>query len=346
MASNTPVRFGVLGAARIVPKALTQPAEQLDCAEVVAIAAREPARAREFAVVNRIPRVVSSYEEIIVANDIEAVYIPLPNSLHCQWTIRALRAGKHVLCEKPIASNAAEARHMAEVANETGLVLAEAFHYRYHPLAAHIRELVAGGCIGRILQFDAHFAAPSAPTDIRFDWGLSGGAMMDLGCYPLNMICYFSGQIPRVIRAQARVGPPAIDVTMEAELQFGRDGTKARITCSMAPDTQPGAWFRATGENGEIVATNPVAPHRGHLLTIRRSEGEQHEIVEGRETYCYQLEAFVAAIRDGEPIATSGSQGVLNMELIDEIYRAAGLPCRGTPDATPIVGPNQEAALK
>lgn len=345
MASKTPVRFGVLGAARIVPKALTQPAEQLDCAKVVAIAARDPARAREFAAANQIPRVFSSYEEIIAAPDIEAVYIPLPNSLHCQWTIRALRAGKHVLCEKPIASNAAEARQMAEIANETGLILAEAFHYQYHPLAAHIRELLVGGCIGRIRQFDAHFAAPSAPTDIRFDWGLSGGALMDLGCYPLNMICYFSGQIPRVTRAQARVGPPGIDVTMEAELEFGR-GTTARISCSMAPDSESGAWFRAIGDSGEIVATNPVAPHRGHLLTIRHSEGEQREVVEGRETYFYQLEAFVAAVREHEPIATSGSQGVLNMELIDEVYRAAGLPCRGTSHAVPVVGPNQEAALK
>ena len=131
------MRFGVLGAARIVPKALTQPAEQLDCAEVVAIAARDPARAREFAAAYRIPQVFSSYEQIIAAPDIEAVYIPLPNSLHCQWTKHALRAGKHVLCEKPIASNAVEARQMAQVARETGLILAEAFHYRYHPLARH-----------------------------------------------------------------------------------------------------------------------------------------------------------------------------------------------------------------
>jgi predicted dehydrogenase len=329
--SISPVRFGVLGAARIVPKALTQPAEQLGSAEVVAIAARDPARAREFAAANRIPCVFSSYGEIIAAPDIEAVYIPLPNSLHCQWTIHALRAGKHVLCEKPIASNAVEAQRMAKVASETGLILAEALHYRYHPLAARIRELLLGGCIGRVLQFAAHFSAPCPPTDIRFDWGLSGGAMMDLGCYPLNMIHYFSGQIPRVSRAQAQVGPPGIDISMQAELAFAH-GEKARISCSMAADTQAGAWFRATGDRGEILATNPVAPHHGHLLTIRRSDGVQREIVEGEATYLYQLKAFVAAVRDGKPIASSGAQGVLNMQLIDEVYRAAGLPCRGTSD--------------
>jgi predicted dehydrogenase len=303
----------------------------------VAIAARDPARAREFAAANRIPLVFSSYEEIIAPPDIEAIYIPLPNSLHCHWTVRALRAGKHVLCEKPIASNAVEARKMADVASETGLILAEALHYRYHPLAARIRELLLDGCIGRIRYFEAHFSAPCAPGDIRLDWALSGGAMMDLGCYPLNMICYFSGQIPHVNRALARVGPPGIDVTMEAELEF-EDGAKAHIGCSMTPDTQAGAWFRATGDNGEILATNPVAPHRGHLLTIRHRDAEHREIVEGRATYVYQLQAFVAAIRDNKPIATSGSQGVLNMELIDEVYRAAGLPCRASCDAVEIVG--------
>jgi predicted dehydrogenase len=334
---KAPVRFGVLGAARIVPKALIEPAERLGCAEVVAIAARDPVRAREFAAVSRIPHVLSSYEELIAASDVEAVYIPLPNSLHCEWSIRALRAGKHVLCEKPMASNAIEAQQMAEAARETGLILAEALHYRYHPLAARVRELLQADSIGRVIHFDGHFAAPGLPTDIRFDWDLSGGAMMDLGCYPLNMICYFSGHIPLVRRAEAQVGPPGIDISMEAELEFGH-GATAHLSCSMAPDTRPGAWFRAAGESGEIVVTNPVAPHRGHSIILRSAAGEQREMVEGQATYLYQLQAFVAAIRDNKPIATPASDGVLNMRLIDAVYRAAGLPCRGTVGAVPIVG--------
>src|SRR5215469_3185924 len=129
-ANNAPVRFGILGAARIAPKALIEPANQLDSIEVLAVSARDPVRASAFAAAHGIPRVLSSYDELIAASDIDAVYIPLPNSLHCEWTLRALRAGKHVLCEKPIASNAAEAQQMADVARATGLVLAEAFHYR------------------------------------------------------------------------------------------------------------------------------------------------------------------------------------------------------------------------
>lgn len=337
MANKRPVRFGILGAARIVPNALTKPAEQLDCAQVVAIAARDPVRARAFAAANRILRVLPSYDEVIDASDIDAIYIPLPNSLHYEWTIRALRAGKHVLCEKPIASNAAEAQQMADIASETGLVLAEALHYRYHPLAARVHELLDAGCIGRIVHFDSHFWAPSLPTNIRFDWGLSGGATMDLGCYLLNMVSYFSGVTPVVRRAEARLGPPKIDITMEAELEC-EHGVTAHISCSIAPDCRAGAWFAARGDCGELLVTNPVAPHRGHLLTIRSGTGEQREVVEGHATYVYQLKAFVAAVRDNIRMATTGSDGVLNMRLIDDVYRAAGLPPRGGLSAAPNVG--------
>jgi predicted dehydrogenase len=345
VANKRPVRLGILGAARIVPNALIKPAEQLGTAEVVAIAARDPIRARAFAADNGIPQVLPSYDELIAASNIDAIYIPLPNSLHCEWTIRALRAGKHVLCEKPIASNATEAQQMEDVASETRLVLAEAFHYRYHPLAARVRELLRAGCIGRVVHFDGHFSAPSLPTDIRYNWDLSGGATMDLGCYLLDMLCYFSGFIPVVRRAKARLGPPKIDVAMEAELEFAH-GVNAHISCSIAGDTQAGAWFAARGECGELLVTNPVAPHRGHLLTIRSSAGEQWHIVEGDATYVYQLKAFVAAVRDNERIATGGSDGVLNMRLIDDVYCAAGLPRRGSLSPAPNVGLMEEAALK
>ncbi len=326
---KSPVRFGILGAARIVPQALIKPAEQLDRVEIVAIAARDPLKARAFALAHRIPRVLSSYDDVIGASDIDAIYIPLPNSLHCEWTIRALRAGKHVLCEKPIASNADEAQQMADTASETGLILAEAFHYRYHPLAAYVHELLHAGRIGRIIHFDGHFAVPSLPTNIRFDWALSGGATMDLGCYLLDMVRYFSGLKPRVRRAYARVGPPKIDITMEADLAF-ENGTSARMNCSIAPDARAAAWFSAKGERGELLVTNLVAPHGGHLLTLRTGISEQREVVDGETTYLYQLKAFAAAVQDNEPIATTGSDGVLNMRLIDEVYRAAGLPMRGS----------------
>jgi predicted dehydrogenase len=145
MPDTRPLRFGILGAALIAPDALIKPAQIVDDAEVVAIVARDPARAREFAKKHGIARVLNSYDDAINDSAIDVIYNPLPNSLHREWTIRALRAGKHVLCEKPLASNAAEAEQMARTAAETGKFLGEAFHYRYHPLADRIRAIIGGG---------------------------------------------------------------------------------------------------------------------------------------------------------------------------------------------------------
>ncbi len=142
MSDASALRIGVLGAARIAPTALTRPAKQVPEARVLAVAARDPARARKFADKHDVPRVHASYDALLADPEIDAVYNPLPNALHCEWTIKALEAGKHVLCEKPMASNAREAERMAEAAEKTGLVLAEAFHYRYHPLAARMREII------------------------------------------------------------------------------------------------------------------------------------------------------------------------------------------------------------
>jgi predicted dehydrogenase len=151
---------------------------------------------------------------------------------------------------------------------------------------------------------------------------------MDLGCYLLNMIHYFSGYRPRVRKAAALIGPPNIDVAMEAILDL-EDGATARMSCSMAADAPAEARFAARGERGELLVTNPVAPHHGNQLSLRTGGAVRRETVEGHTTYTYQLRAFVGAVRGEQLIATTGSEGILNMRLIDEVYRAAGLPPRG-----------------
>jgi predicted dehydrogenase len=330
MANQRRLRFGILGAAKIAPNALIEPAKKVPEAEVVAVAARDPARAREFATAHGIPRVLATYEDVIADPDIDVIYNPLPNSHHCEWTIRALRAGKHVLCEKPIASNATEAEQMAQVAKETGLMLGEAFHYRYHPLADRIRELIHGGTLGRLSHVEGHFAVPIPSDNIRFDWNLAGGATMDLGCYPLHMIRYFSGFTPRVVRAKATVGPPTIDLTMETALELA-PGVTARMTCSMAADAQLSATFTARGDRGELKVINPVGPHWGHQLTVTTPEGTKSETVAGDTTYTHQLRAFIAWLRgDRNAFPTDAIDGVIGMRVIDDVYRAAGLPPRGT----------------
>jgi predicted dehydrogenase len=329
MANLNTIKFGILGAARIAPNALTLPCKQVLEAEVVVIAARDQDRAREFAKTNDIARVLATYEDVIADPEVEVIYNPLPNSMHCEWTIKALEAGKHVLCEKPIASNAAEAEKMQRVADTTGKILGEAFHYRYHPLADRVRQLMHDGTLGRLIHVEGHFAVPIPPTNIRFDWNLAGGATMDLGCYPLHMIRYFSGLTPRVISARAEVGPPNIDIKMETDLELA-PGVTARMTCSMTADAQLSTWFSARGDRASLKVTNPVGPHWGHQLTITTPEGETIETVPGDTTYTHQLRAFVAAVRGGARFPTDGVDGIVGMRIIDDVYRAAGLPPRAT----------------
>jgi predicted dehydrogenase len=329
MAAQRPIRFGILGAARIAPDALIKAAHNVPEVEVVAIAARDPKRAREFAAANGIPRVLATYDDLVNDPDLDVIYNPLPNSLHCEWTIAALRAGKHVLCEKPLASNAAEAERMARAADESGKILGEAFHYRYHPLADRIRALMTDGTLGRLVNVEGHFSVPIPETNIRFDWGLAGGATMDLGCYPLHMIHYFSGMTPRVIRATAETGPKNIDIAMDVALELD-GGVTARMVCAMKKDSVINATFSARGDRGELGVINPIAPQRGHQLTVKTAAGEKNETVPGDTTFTHQLRAFVKAVRGEAKFPTDGAEGIINMRVIDDVYRAAGLPPRAT----------------
>jgi predicted dehydrogenase len=329
MAAQRPIRFGILGAARIAPDALIKAAHNVPEAQVVAIAARDPKRAREFAAANGIPRVLATYDDLVNDPDLDVIYNPLPNSLHCEWTIAALRAGKHVLCEKPLASNAAEAERMARAADESGKILGEAFHYRYHPLADRIRALMTDGTLGRLVNVEGHFSVPIPETNIRFDWGLAGGATMDLGCYPLHMIHYFSGMTPRVIRATAETGPKNIDIAMDVALELD-GGVTARMVCAMKKDSVINATFSARGDRGELRVINPIAPQRGHQLTVKTAAGEKNETVPGDTTFTHQLRAFVKAVRGEAKFPTDGAEGIVNMRVIDDVYRAAGLPPRAT----------------
>jgi predicted dehydrogenase len=329
MAAQRPIRFGILGAARIAPEALIKAAQNVPEAEVVAVAARDPKRAREFAATHNIPRVLATYAGLVNDLELDAIYNPLPNSLHCEWTIAALRAGKHVLCEKPLSSNAMKAEAMTAAADESGKILGEAFHYRYHPLADRVRAIISDGTLGRLVHVEGHFSVPIPETNIRFDWSLAGGATMDLGCYPLHMIRYFSGLTPRVVRAKAETVPRNIDIAMEVDLELEGGGT-ARMSCAMKKDSVINASFTARGDRGELRVTNPIAPHRGHQLMVKTSAGEKSETVPGDSTFTHQLRAFIKAVRGEAKFPTDGAEGVINMRLIDDVYRAAGLPPRAT----------------
>ena len=330
MSAESPLKIGILGAARIAPMALIRPAAAVPEVEVFAMAARDQSRARRFAVKHSIPRVHGSYDELISDPKIEAVYNPLPNGLHCEWTIKALEAGKHVLCEKPLAANTDEAERMADAAAKAGLVLGEAFHWRYHPLAARMKEIVDGGALGRIRHLEATLCFPLPfPSDIRYRFDLGGGALMDAGCYPISMVRFLAGAEPEVVSADSRLASPDVDRWMRAELRFA-DGRSGRITCGLFSSTLLKLNVRVEGDEGTLSVFNPIAPHFYNRVKVTNRAGTETERVRGDATYVYQLRAFARAVRGGEPLPTDGAHGVANMRVIDAIYDAAGIKRRGT----------------
>ncbi|HTU38200.1 MAG TPA: Gfo/Idh/MocA family oxidoreductase [Acidimicrobiales bacterium] len=322
------LRIGILGAARIAPTALVKPARRTGRAVVTGVAARERPRAEEFARKQGIPRVLDSYAALIADPDIDAVYNPLPNGLHGHWTIAALRAGKHVLCEKPFTANADEARSVAEVVNgNPGLVVMEAFHYQYHPFAKRLVEIVRSGELGNITSIDVAFSAPLwKKGDIRYQLALAGGATMDMGCYPVSLLRLLAPG-PRVTSAEAKLSSPGVDRAMDAHFSLP-DGGRAHIGCSMFSSSVLRLHAEVTGDDGKVSVFNPFSPQHGHRMKVTTALGTRKERFSRRPTYDYQLEAFVAAVEDGAPFPTTAADAIRTMELIDAIYTAAGLPVR------------------
>ena len=329
---NAPLRFGILGAARIAPPALIQPARVVAEVQVSAIAARDVNKARGFANTHHIARVLDSYDALVNDPNIDAVYNPLPNALHYEWTIKALRAGKHVLCEKPIASNAREAEEMARTADETGCVLMEAFHYRYHPLARRVQEILDSGEIGAVRELDAEFFIPLflRPRDIRLNYALAGGGAMDTGCYCVNFLRWLGKGEPRVLNARAKLWSPQVDRVMRAELEF-ENGIVAKLGCSLAAFPPLKIFARVRGDKGSFEISNPFIPQRYFRgLTVITPHGKRREAVSTEPTYNFQLRAFLAATRGENTNSTDGHGGVKNMRVIEALYQAAGLKVRGT----------------
>ena len=324
--ATDPLRIGILGAARIAPWALLHPVRRVGNAAVVAVAARDAARAQAFAGKHGIPRVHASYEALLADPEIEAIYNPLPNSLHAEWTIRALEAGKHVLCEKPFAANAAEAEAMAAAASRAGRTLMEAFHYRYHALFARMRSILDAGELGAVRHLEASLCIPILRRDdIRWRRDLAGGAMMDTGCYTMSLLRHLTGAEPEVVSARAIWTTGGVDRWLTADLRFP-DGRTGRLTCALLSATLIRVSAGVVGDAGTLGVINWVAPQFYHRLRVRTTAGRRVERVAGEPTYDAQLRAFVAAVRDGAPFPTGPADAVANMRAIDAVYAATGRP--------------------
>jgi predicted dehydrogenase len=312
---------------------LVRPARQVPGVTVAGIAARDRERARRFAERYGVTRVYDSYQAVVEADDLDAVYNPLPNGLHGVWTLRALAAGKHVLCEKPFTANADEARTVADAVSASDRVVMEAFHYRYHPLAARLLELLDGGTVGEVRDVEARMCFPLPVfSNIRYNLALAGGALMDAGCYAVHALRTFGPGEPAVRTARAKLRRPGVDRAMDIAFEY-LTGATGRVVTSMWSRHLLDVSLRVTGTAGSIRVLNFAAPQYFHRLVVRDRHGRRRERVPGDATYTCQLRAFRDAVVSGGPVLTDAADAVKTMELIDAAYRAAGLQPR---EPTPV----------
>ncbi|KAF8934463.1 hypothetical protein EDD21DRAFT_338657 [Dissophora ornata] len=349
------LRIGILGAANIAPIALTNPAKISRSIIVVSVAARDETKAKEFAKKHGIPNTHPTYDALIDDPNIDCIYNPLPNGLHYEWTKKALNAGKHVLLEKPAASNAVQTQELFDLAKEKNLVLLEAFHYRFHPASIKFREIlqkhISEGHPLQHIKVVQSFPSFFPATDIRFNYSLAGGVVMDCGCYTVNAIRYFSGlEVESVEKAVPKIVAEEIDGRMEAVLNLktpDKSDLKAELTVSL---TNP--WFSLQtyrevipifiAETDDKIFTFGVYALPGvyHYLSIKdKATGKTENLPkvygEGYSTYKYQLDAFVKGVKSGGKDAATtipgwvtGEDSVLNMKVIDSIYTTAGMKVR------------------
>jgi len=321
------VRWGILGAANIAVKYVAPAIVTSSNGELVAVASRNPARGRDaYAFVPGV-RVYSDYESLINDSEIDAIYNPLPNSLHAEWSIRALQAGKHVLCEKPLAVTVEEGEQMVEAARASGKLLMEAFMYRFHPQTVWTLKQIAEGRIGKVRliysSFSFNIMNPPRPKDIRLQAALAGGSLMDVGCYPINFCRAVYGHSP--VAASARVYTPAgyeVELSANAVLDYG-DGRFALIDSSF--DLPARQVAQVIGEAGKITIPVPFTPGMHEATVILSVEGQTiHQHFAPVDQYRLEVEHFASCIQFGHTPKLSLPVSLENLATIEAIYRSAG----------------------
>jgi D-xylose 1-dehydrogenase (NADP+, D-xylono-1,5-lactone-forming) len=320
------MRLGLLSTANINRLIIAGAAPSPDV-EIVAVASRDAGRAEAYAREHGIARAHGSYEALLEDPDVDAVYVSLPNSMHVDWSIRALEAGKHVLCEKPLARRPEEVGRAFDAADRAGRVLAEAFMYRHHPQTARVAELVRGGAIGEPRAIRSSFSFPLADLEnVRMLPELDGGSLMDVGCYCVSGSRVLAGEPERVFGEQ-RLGPTGVDTTFVGTLRFAGDVVATFHSSMDLPNRQE---LEVLGTEGTLVVQAPWRVDLGgDVLLTRGGETERVEIPEA-DAYRLELEDLAAAIRGGRGPLLGREDAVAQARTIDALYRSAesGEPVR------------------
>jgi xylose dehydrogenase (NAD/NADP) len=319
------IHWGVLSTSRHAANTWIPALKKSQHGVLGAVASRDMKRAQQYAGEHGFQKAYDSYEDLLVDPAINAVYIPLPNSLHREWVLRAAEAGKHILCEKPLGLNAAEAQEMVDAANAAGVNLAEAFQWRHHPQAQKVRELVRSGSLGDLRLIDAGFSFMlTRPNDIRWNPEVGGGSLYDVGCYPVALARYIAGREPLTVTAQAHWGPSGVDDRLVATLEFS-GGMLAHINCGFTLPLR--RYYEVVGTLGSLAVNHAYNPLETTPSEVRRY-GEDREWaetiqLEKHNSYTLMIDDFNAAIAEPRAPLFPGEDAVGNMRVIDAIYHAA-----------------------
>jgi xylose dehydrogenase (NAD/NADP) len=319
------VRWGILSTANIGVKRFIPGVKKSANGSVAAIASRDAGRAREIAASLDIPRAYGSYEELLADPEIDAIYNPLPNSLHAQWTLAAADAGKAILCEKPLAIGSAEAQHMIDGCRERGVLLMEAFMYRFHPQHARVRELIAGGAIGELRFVRGAFTfmlEPFRPANVRLQSALAGGALMDVGCYTVNAARMLFGHEPVWASAQWDFRPEfGVEVSLAGILGFG-EGRTATFDCGFRAAGQ--GSYSAVGTRGQIDVPAAFVPDPHETVVRIVASGEVRvERIAGVDQYQLEAEEFADALLTRRPLRIPADDALGTLRAIEALHRSA-----------------------
>ena len=317
------MRWGILSTADITDLVLASGSDQ----EFIAVGSRDTARAEAWAAKRGVPRAYGSYDDLLADPDVEAVYNPLPNGLHVEWSVKALEAGKHVLCEKPMSRRPEEVEHAFDAAESAGRVLAEAFMWRHNPQVARLRELLDGGAIGELRTIRAVFSfLCSDPEDVRLSAELDGGGLMDVGCYCVSGCRTIAGAEPERVYAEQVLGGKGVDVSMVATLRFPGD-VLAHLDCGLS--YEGGDHLEAVGTAGSLFLDDPWHG-KVPIIEVRGSDREpEHVEVDLASSYALELADFEAAARGEHEPLLGRADAVAQARVIAALYDSAerNAPC-------------------
>jgi predicted dehydrogenase len=313
------VRWGILSTARIARR-VVEGARLAPNAEIVAVGSRDAGRARAYADEHGIPRAHGSYEELLADPEVDAIYNPLPNSLHVPWSTRALEAGKHVLCEKPLSRHAADVEAAFAAADRAGRILMEAFMWRFHPQTEQLVELVRGGAVGRLRYVRAAFGF-DLPDEANVRWldELDGGALMDVGCYCVSALRLVCGAEPERVSAE-QVSVSGVDARLAGVLRFPGD-VLGTFDCGM--DVAARAGIEVVGDAATLLLPDPWHGPNPEIVVLREGAEPERRRPERADPYARELEELSAAIEGGPPPRLGRADALGQARAIDALYRAA-----------------------